>query len=132
MKTAALKDGVLGSVNADHVGNVDAATPPLFRDVTLLPTHGGNRLKHFVGGNLIAVAVPGSRQRLGCCRIQECDHPCCQGPVAGRCRALVPRWYYNFVSGKCFKFFYGGCDAQKNNFETEEDCMSKCKGYRRE
>ena len=130
LKTAALADGVIGNVNADHAGNVDAATPPLFRDVTLLPAHAGNRLKNYVGDSLVAVAVPGSRQRLGCCRVRECDHPCCQGPVVGRCRALMPRWYYNFASGKCFKFFFGGCEAQKNNFKTEDECMRKCKGYK--
>merc|ERR1712018_953440 len=43
-----------------------------------------------------------------------------------RCRARKLRYYFNSTSGQCDTFYYGGCDGNKNNFETYEDCENLC------
>jgi hypothetical protein len=32
-------EGILGEIKADHVGNVNGATPPVSQDLTILPAH---------------------------------------------------------------------------------------------
>nr|P0DMJ2.1 RecName: Full=PI-actitoxin-Aeq3c; Short=PI-AITX-Aeq3c; AltName: Full=Kunitz-type protease inhibitor AEAPI [Actinia equina] len=44
----------------------------------------------------------------------------------GPCRAAWPSYYYNSKSEKCEEFTYGGCDANANNFQTEEECKKAC------
>lgn len=45
----------------------------------------------------------------------------------GPCRAMKTRYYYNPKTGSCETFAYGGCQGNKNNFESLNDCQSKCK-----
>ncbi|XP_014672850.1 PREDICTED: uncharacterized protein LOC106813254 isoform X3 [Priapulus caudatus] len=53
----------------------------------------------------------------------------CQLPKrTGRCRARIPRFYYNSETGTCESFIYGGCNANANNFETVDACEAKCMG----
>lgn len=44
----------------------------------------------------------------------------------GPCRGNVERWYFDFRSGRCTTFSYGGCQGNKNNFATETECLSVC------
>ena len=44
----------------------------------------------------------------------------------GVCRAALPRWYYNIISGKCEQFIYGGCGGNENNFGTSDECEGNC------
>ena len=44
----------------------------------------------------------------------------------GRCKALIPRYYYNTTTRKCEKFYYGGCGGNQNNFKTLSQCNGKC------
>ena len=46
-----------------------------------------------------------------------CD-PCVARPVTGPCLAYIPRYFYNTTSLKCELFIYGGCQGNRNNFET--------------
>ncbi|XP_037373887.1 kunitz-type protease inhibitor 2 [Talpa occidentalis] len=46
----------------------------------------------------------------------------------GRCRASIPRWWYNVTEGACQQFVYGGCDGNGNNYLTKEECLKKCAG----
>ncbi|XP_026147391.1 kunitz-type protease inhibitor 1b [Carassius auratus] len=62
-------------------------------------------------------------------RIEGNKRAHCTDPYAvGPCRASFPRWYYDPLNEKCHRFTYGGCDGNKNNFETSDNCMSNCSG----
>uniref|UniRef100_A0A7N5JI28 Kunitz-type protease inhibitor 2 n=1 Tax=Ailuropoda melanoleuca TaxID=9646 RepID=A0A7N5JI28_AILME len=56
-------------------------------------------------------------------------HDFCRVPkIVGRCRASFPRWWYNATDGSCQQFVYGGCEGNKNNYLTKEECLEKCAG----
>ncbi|XP_058489074.1 kunitz-type protease inhibitor 2 [Solea solea] len=46
----------------------------------------------------------------------------------GSCRAAFPRFYYDVTNQTCRRFTYGGCGANANNFETQEECEVTCSG----
>lgn len=53
----------------------------------------------------------------------------CLAPVkVGPCRAAFPRWRYDAVTGVCEKFTFGGCKGNNNNFLSEKECSSACRG----
>lgn len=51
---------------------------------------------------------------------------CWANAETGPCRAMLPRWYFDRQDGRCAQFIYGGCGGNRNNFETEEYCLSVC------
>ena len=51
---------------------------------------------------------------------------CEQEMEAGPCRGAIPRWFFNSEEEKCERFIYGGCQGNKNNFESEEKCKARC------
>ncbi|XP_043927289.1 amyloid-beta precursor protein isoform X2 [Protopterus annectens] len=51
---------------------------------------------------------------------------CSEQAETGPCRAMIPRWYFEVTEGKCAQFIYGGCGGNRNNFETEDYCLSVC------
>ncbi|XP_004690350.1 PREDICTED: kunitz-type protease inhibitor 2 [Condylura cristata] len=53
---------------------------------------------------------------------------CLVSKKVGRCRASIPRWWYNATEGTCQQFVYGGCDGNGNNYMTKEQCLKKCVG----
>ncbi|VDM32195.1 unnamed protein product [Hydatigera taeniaeformis] len=54
-------------------------------------------------------------------------HRDCKDPIdPGRGRAAFRRFAYDVKTGECRSFIWGGCDANRNNFETLEECQSKC------
>lgn len=57
------------------------------------------------------------------CVLQEV---CWANAETGPCRALLPRWYFDREEGRCAQFIYGGCGGNRNNFESEEYCLSVC------
>ena len=59
--------------------------------------------------------------------LKETDVDRSEEAEAGRCRALLPRFYYDKNDGECKQFYYGGCGGNTNNFDTLEECNSKCK-----
>ena len=44
----------------------------------------------------------------------------------GRCKARIPRYYYNTTTRNCEEFYYGGCGGNQNNFKTFPQCSGKC------
>lgn len=53
------------------------------------------------------------------------DSAICQLPAdPGPCRGAKPRWVYN--GKECTQFKYGGCEGNKNNFLTKNDCENAC------
>lgn len=52
----------------------------------------------------------------------RCDLPLDQGA----CREYNVRWYYDKQANACAQFWYGGCDGNKNRFDTEEECKRTC------
>ncbi|XP_074225845.1 kunitz-type protease inhibitor 2 [Camelus bactrianus] len=56
-------------------------------------------------------------------------HEFCQvSKIVGRCRAAIPRWWYNVTDRSCQQFVYGGCEGNDNNYMTKEECLAKCAG----
>uniref|UniRef100_A0A8C7YWL1 BPTI/Kunitz inhibitor domain-containing protein n=1 Tax=Oryzias sinensis TaxID=183150 RepID=A0A8C7YWL1_9TELE len=70
--------------------------------------------------------------------IRESGHSLCGRHTAchlktlcvGPCRAAFPRWQYNATQGLCTEFHFGGCNANENNYLSENDCMSACEGVK--
>lgn len=62
-----------------------------------------------------------------CCRIIA-EKPCMQPQTEGPCRANIPRFYFDLAKLKCLIFDYGGCQGNRNNFATESDCETHCRG----
>uniref|UniRef100_A0A224Y811 Pancreatic trypsin inhibitor n=1 Tax=Rhipicephalus zambeziensis TaxID=60191 RepID=A0A224Y811_9ACAR len=52
---------------------------------------------------------------------------CYQEADSGRCKAAVPRWFYNTSSKRCMTFLFGGCDSGENNFYNKSDCNQCCR-----
>ncbi len=60
------------------------------------------------------------------------DEGVCELPrEIGRCRAIIPRWFYNKDSNMCEEFNYGGCGGNDNNFNTQEECENRCQREKR-
>ncbi|XP_006865675.1 PREDICTED: papilin [Chrysochloris asiatica] len=46
----------------------------------------------------------------------------------GSCADWVAHWYFIPSVGQCNRFWYGGCHGNANNFASEEECLSSCRG----
>ncbi|GEM_PF-6159228 len=51
---------------------------------------------------------------------------CALPAEAGMCMAAFQRFYFNYDTGQCESFLYGGCGGNANNFETLEACEAAC------
>lgn len=52
---------------------------------------------------------------------------CQLSPEPGRCRASLPKWYYDNTRGECRNFTFGGCAGNANKFSTKSFCERVCK-----
>ncbi|XP_072309093.1 amyloid beta precursor like protein 2 isoform X2 [Eucyclogobius newberryi] len=59
--------------------------------------------------------------------LEEVKAVCTLEAETGPCRASMPRWHFDMSQRKCVRFTYGGCAGNRNNFDSEEYCMSVCK-----
>ncbi|VDP50405.1 unnamed protein product [Soboliphyme baturini] len=57
------------------------------------------------------------------------DDQCSLPSEPGNCLAYVQRWYYDAQRGQCYKFVYGGCNGNGNNFKTYDECMARCSPF---
>ncbi|XP_069673465.1 papilin isoform X4 [Periplaneta americana] len=44
----------------------------------------------------------------------------------GPCSESIANWFYDSRDGVCKQFLYGGCQGNKNRFQTREECESRC------
>ncbi|XP_070587009.1 kunitz-type serine protease inhibitor-like [Erythrolamprus reginae] len=44
----------------------------------------------------------------------------------GPCDAKLYRFYFHAPSNQCEEFLYGGCNGNKNNFKTRDECRYTC------
>ncbi|TNN66628.1 Amyloid-like protein 2 [Liparis tanakae] len=58
--------------------------------------------------------------------LQEVKAVCALEAETGPCRASMRRWHFDMSQKKCVRFVYGGCAGNRNNFESEENCMGIC------
>lgn len=54
------------------------------------------------------------------------DEACSLPAESGMCMAYMPKFFFNTTSGQCDTFIYGGCQGNKNNFESKEECEQAC------
>ncbi|KAL8588779.1 hypothetical protein ACOMHN_035275 [Nucella lapillus] len=66
--------------------------------------------------------VSGKRESRLLSSNSDCNLP----PVTGRCRASIPSFYYNYNTGKCDSFTFGGCGGNANRFRRLRQCQRKC------
>ncbi|XP_074126927.1 collagen alpha-4(VI) chain-like isoform X2 [Sminthopsis crassicaudata] len=52
--------------------------------------------------------------------------PCSMTKDAGMCHDYVLKWYYHQDQDTCQQFWFGGCGGNQNQFETKQDCESRC------
>jgi len=45
------------------------------------------------------------------------------------CTAALPMWTFNFASGQCEEYLYGGCGATDNLYQTRSECFSTCRTF---
>ncbi|GFQ80111.1 hypothetical protein TNCT_699651 [Trichonephila clavata] len=51
----------------------------------------------------------------------------CSLPVhVGHCHGEITRWHYDVDRDQCIAFVYTGCKGNENNFETKDECSSRC------
>ncbi|NXU13793.1 PPN protein, partial [Pardalotus punctatus] len=64
----------------------------------------------------------------GCLNRPNYPYPvmCLLPSAHGPCTNWTTRWYFVGVVGKCNRFWYGGCQGNKNSFTSEEECMRVC------
>lgn len=51
---------------------------------------------------------------------------CLAAPEVGPCKASMRHYHYDGAAGGCRVFIYGGCQGNRNNYDTEESCMAAC------
>ena len=60
----------------------------------------------------------------------DCDSlvsaDCFEASDKGNCNAAEPRWFFDSRQGDCVGFYYGGCNGNRNNFRSYDDCLSFC------
>uniref|UniRef100_A0A3B4UIF5 Collagen, type XXVIII, alpha 1a n=1 Tax=Seriola dumerili TaxID=41447 RepID=A0A3B4UIF5_SERDU len=66
------------------------------------------------------------KQSTHCTFLVLSDEGCSQPLDPGPCRQYVVKWYYDPEANACAQFWYGGCQGNANNFETEVNCRNSC------
>ncbi|XP_015213641.2 collagen alpha-1(XXVIII) chain [Lepisosteus oculatus] len=54
------------------------------------------------------------------------DRGCNEHLDPGPCREYVVKWYYDSTANACAQFWYGGCQGNRNRFDTEDSCRNTC------
>lgn len=59
---------------------------------------------------------------LSAAHSSSCSLPSSVGP----CADWTSRFYYDSTAGRCVHFWFGGCQGNRNNFLTREECLRSC------
>lgn len=51
---------------------------------------------------------------------------CDSRPDTGPCKARIPAFYFDPLTGTCKSFIYGGCGGNKNCFTSQDTCFETC------
>nr|XP_017207020.1 collagen alpha-6(VI) chain [Danio rerio] len=51
---------------------------------------------------------------------------CLMKQDVGPCSNYVLSWYYDIQQNECSQFWFGGCEGNKNRFETRAECEALC------
>ncbi|XP_054423289.1 papilin isoform X2 [Pteronotus mesoamericanus] len=72
--------------------------------------------------------------QFGCCydNVASAAGPLGEGCVGQPSYDWTTRWYFIAFVGRCNRFWYGGCHGNANNFASEAECMSSCRGSQHE
>ncbi|XP_026154073.1 protein AMBP [Mastacembelus armatus] len=77
--------------------------------------------------NVVPSLAPADEEGSGDTPLFNSTESCGVAPDTGPCFGLHQRYYYNSSSMSCELFKYGGCMGNKNNFETERECLQRCR-----
>jgi len=58
--------------------------------------------------------------------VNDVDEICASDKDAGECEDQVERFYYELESEECQTFHYSGCGGNKNNFMSQQECLTFC------
>ncbi|XP_008548145.1 spondin-1 isoform X2 [Microplitis demolitor] len=61
---------------------------------------------------------------------EDAEMICNEPLITGSCEGSFKRVYYNSTTKECKFFNYKGCEANRNNFQTVEECMKVCNEIR--
>lgn len=56
---------------------------------------------------------------------------CSLPPLRGNCSESIIRWHYDPQTRNCYEFEFSGCRPNRNNFNTERECLDFCSGDKR-
>jgi hypothetical protein len=56
---------------------------------------------------------------------KKLDSKCYSQPKTGKCKAMINKYYFDFNSGTCKTFIWGGCGGNVP-FQTMKECKKSC------
>lgn len=52
--------------------------------------------------------------------------PCLEPKEPGQCTDYSERWYYDAEDRRCHRFYFSGCGGNRNNYQSLEECSTRC------
>lgn len=64
--------------------------------------------------------------RIPICVATNFNDQCMESLKMGNCDTYKERYYFDLVDKKCKKFYFTGCNGNRNNFESLTECSNTC------